>query len=595
MISFTDMMRHQLLTIMAVKDSTASSSIFHTMLPFVILSLFDTVSRYVPFFIQWIQTYLWHILQHRRNTLIKRLKKVDGSKEEEERESSILFVRSWGSTSPTNDGKEKEEDDIQNERVDAILDYACSQNTAFHLRYKKRYFMNATDEFKLAPDVVGVMRSISYDPKTSNVAYVEFLVKSTRYNLHYLRQWTEKVYHDYQNKKKNQLGDQRYYFQEIPSFIRRDLDGNIIYESLPKRFCFKMAPFHTFKSLKNVFGEYMEVVRERIELFRDHPEWYEKRGIPYTLGIMLHGTPGCGKTSCIKAIAKDMNRHIFSFSLRDVTTQSQLNNLFFEESVQILTTTGETSYIHIPMDQRIYVIEDIDCMSDVVLSRTLTKKKELEPVPVIASLDSSSDSEVEMPTVVPSSTTRQRQTMIPSQQRMFDFMSAANSGSDSYASAQFTEDNRFQQVHSMLNNSKKQKKGFKQLNGQESENNEKITLSYLLNLIDGVLETPGRILIITTNRPEALDKALIRPGRIDLNIEVRKASVDILHKMFKTYYELSETECVASYMFSEHIHEKWSPAEVLQILGNHYNNPQRAYEILKDRDVALPASSSSSS
>ena len=43
----------------------------------------------------------------------------------------------------------------------------------------------------------------------------------------------------------------------------------------------------------------------------------------------------------------------------------------------------------------------------------------------------------------------------------------------------------------------------------EPKSNDKITLSYLLNIIDGIRETPGRILIITSNHYEKLDNALI--------------------------------------------------------------------------------------
>ena len=40
----------------------------------------------------------------------------------------------------------------------------------------------------------------------------------------------------------------------------------------------------------------------------------------------------------------------------------------------------------------------------------------------------------------------------------------------------------------------------------------------LLNVLDGVVDTPGRIVVMTTNHPEKLDAALIRPGRIDKKI-----------------------------------------------------------------------------
>lgn len=40
----------------------------------------------------------------------------------------------------------------------------------------------------------------------------------------------------------------------------------------------------------------------------------------------------------------------------------------------------------------------------------------------------------------------------------------------------------------------------------------------LLNVLDGVVDTPGRIVVMTTNLINILDDALIRPGRIDKKI-----------------------------------------------------------------------------
>lgn len=48
----------------------------------------------------------------------------------------------------------------------------------------------------------------------------------------------------------------------------------------------------------------------------------------------------------------------------------------------------------------------------------------------------------------------------------------------------------------------------------------KITLSGLLNALDGVAAAEGRLLFMTTNHPERLDPALIRPGRIDRITEI---------------------------------------------------------------------------
>jgi chaperone BCS1 len=45
-----------------------------------------------------------------------------------------------------------------------------------------------------------------------------------------------------------------------------------------------------------------------------------------------------------------------------------------------------------------------------------------------------------------------------------------------------------------------------------------VTLSGLLNAIDGNASQEGRLLIMTSNNPDALDDALTRPGRIDKKV-----------------------------------------------------------------------------
>ena len=63
-----------------------------------------------------------------------------------------------------------------------------------------------------------------------------------------------------------------------------------------------------------------------------------------------------------------------------------------------------------------------------------------------------------------------------------------------------------------------------------------ITLSGLLNALDGVGSQEGRVLLMTTNNPESLDKALVRPGRIDMQIPFSYATpqqaIDIFVRMY---------------------------------------------------------------
>ena len=70
----------------------------------------------------------------------------------------------------------------------------------------------------------------------------------------------------------------------------------------------------------------------------------------------------------------------------------------------------------------------------------------------------------------------------------------------------------------------------------EKKNNQGISLSGLLNAIDGVASLEGRILIIIINFPENLDSALVRPDRIDHKVEFKLASKQESHKMFLQLY-----------------------------------------------------------
>ncbi|KFA80528.1 hypothetical protein S40288_10034 [Stachybotrys chartarum IBT 40288] len=65
-----------------------------------------------------------------------------------------------------------------------------------------------------------------------------------------------------------------------------------------------------------------------------------------------------------------------------------------------------------------------------------------------------------------------------------------------------------------------------------------ISLSGLLNAIDGVASHEGRILIITTNRPESLDDALVRPGRVDLRVAFTHSTSEQAGELFRRMYQI---------------------------------------------------------
>lgn len=98
---------------------------------------------------------------------------------------------------------------------------------------------------------------------------------------------------------------------------------------------------------------------------------------------------------------------------------------------------------------------------------------------------------------------------------------------------------------------------------------DKLNLSGLLNVLDGVVETPGRMVIMTTNHPEILDPALIRPGRIDKILELgfMEEASDIV-SMLQHYYpdrQLTESERNKIQMCLHVENIRITPAQVEQL------------------------------
>jgi hypothetical protein len=87
--------------------------------------------------------------------------------------------------------------------------------------------------------------------------------------------------------------------------------------------------FKTNKSKNNTIltKETHQNFYDDVTKFLSESSEYARRGEPYTRGILLHGPPGCGKTSAIKAVASDDNLDIFVFNLNNLSNDSQVDAL----------------------------------------------------------------------------------------------------------------------------------------------------------------------------------------------------------------------------------------------------------------------------
>ena len=194
------------------------------------------------------------------------------------------------------------------------------------------------------------------------------------------------------------------------------------------------------------------------ERFLSAGPWYRQRGIPHRRGVLLHGPPGCGKTSLILALAGHLNLGISVLNLSD----SNMTDTVLQARVADLPRNT------------ILLLEDIDA--------------------AFVSRDSNT---------------------VP--------LSSAHAGQS------------------------------------------QVTLTGLLNALDGVLASEARLTFLTTNYPDRLDPALIRPGRVDIRQLIGYCSHQEAETLFLKFFPDSselERKTFVKNIFTQQENSEISPAQI---------------------------------
>ena len=315
----------------------------------------------------------------------------------------------------------------------------------------------------------------------------------TNKNINIITEFLKIISKEYEDHKSENILSKQYYF------------GLSQIDTENRKISYSQYIFSSNTSFNNLFFDGKKIVKDNLDFFLNNKEYYEKKGLPYRLGLLLYGEPGCGKTSLIKAIANYTNRHIINVNFKSIKSKEDLENIFYSNTV---------NNYNLNIDKKIFVIEEFD----------------------VNGIDTLRDRKIS-----------------------YDENVKVNNDLE-----KFLDKNSSFNPKNIVN----------EINKEENT----LTLGNVLEILDGVIENSGRILIITTNDFKKLDPALIRPGRIDRTIEFKKCSTKIIKEIIFNFFQDKNYSKDTINLFSSEIDKKrdidlkYSPAEIINQCCLNRNN-----------------------
>jgi hypothetical protein len=277
----------------------------------------------------------------------------------------------------------------------------------------------------------------------------------------------------------------------------------------------------TSKNFENIFipSSMKEDLKSKLDTFIHSRDMYKKWGIPYKMGLVFHGNPGCGKTSTIYAIADYLGRSIYFLKLD-----------LFQSNHDLLWAAHQ-----IPRDA-IVVIEDIDAhkVAHNRLQYNDPQYQKLKPIIIRKSVGCEADD-------VPDVDHQDALTESIDSDKA-NRQDSSNKENDLYATDDDKEDEQSEQsIGDDTNKSDKDTSSadsykFSFSNPKPRNVGKGKTIDSLLEIFDGYNFLPGAVIIITTNHLRMIDPAVIRPGRMDHHYRFDYATPETINDILDFFF-----------------------------------------------------------
>lgn len=276
-------------------------------------------------------------------------------------------------------------------------------------------------------------------------------------------------------------------------------------------------------------------------------------GVSHTLGICLHGVPGSGKTSAVKAFCADRSKmigtpvHIIIVNVSLITNVKVLRELFISDYLNGV-------YVH--HDRRVYVLEEIDCSNwrELIKSRELQKKGETEEVNGDECDKKAPVEFEEAESYVSRSSSRSR--FPPRRAAVIHGNGRKGGGKRKEGGGKGkkrgtgrigTSSRHHDRLYNDHGDDGDLEDGMiRDMKSDElSSSDFPLTLAQILETLDGMIKRDGHVIFMTTNYLRDIDAALLRPGRFDAVLEFGHLSKNDIGEMYRQWFDGDNIpECV---------------------------------------------------